>query len=84
MSIPLDKPKPKPVLSQCGNVLGAASPAIQCRQIFQQNVEFVKFHKVPELFPIVKFVQFARNNYGLYALVASMAKGSSTTGRSLL
>jgi len=35
--------------------------------IVQQNVKFVKFHKVPELFPIVKFVQFVRNNYEFYA-----------------
>ena len=24
---------------------------VQCQQIVQQNVKFVKFHKVPELFP---------------------------------
>ena len=55
-------------------MLGAASPAIQCRQIVQQNLEFVKFHKVPcsikssikfrNFSSIAKFVQLVRNNYG--------------------
>jgi len=47
-------------------VLDATSPAIQCRQIVQQNLKFVKFPKVSELFPIVKFVQFIRNNYATH------------------
>lgn len=59
-----------------GNVLGSSSPAIQYRQIFLQSVKFGKFNvhlqssvNFRNFSPIVKLVQFVRNNYAIGQLV---------------
>jgi len=66
-------------------VIDVASQAIQCRQMVQQNVKFVKFHKVPcslkssikfrNFSSIVKFVQFVRNNYGFKVQTKAVTMG---------